>query len=42
VAKSIADMASQMVFKRPNKENASLEDFRLLKIVGKGTFGKVY
>jgi hypothetical protein len=42
VAKSIADFPSQMVFKKHNKAEASLEDFRLLKIVGKGTFGKVY
>lgn len=42
VAKSIADLPSQVVFKKKNKEDASLEDFKLLRIVGKGTFGKVF
>lgn len=42
VAKSIADLPSQIIFKKKNKEDASLEDFKLLRIVGKGTFGKVF
>jgi serine/threonine protein kinase len=25
-----------------NKSDASLEDFKILKLIGKGTFGKVY
>mgnify|MGYP000088047020 CR=1 FL=1 len=42
VKQSISDMPSQVVFKRKNKEDASLTDFELLRIVGKGTFGKVF
>ena len=30
------------VFARSQDANARLEDFKVLKIVGKGTFGKVY
>lgn len=32
---------SKAVFSR-NKTDASLEDFKILKLIGKGTFGKVY
>jgi hypothetical protein len=42
VAKSIADLPSTTVFRKQNKEDSSLEDFKLLRIVGKGTFGKVF
>ena len=40
--KSIIDLPSQVIFKKVNKEDASLEDFKLMNIVGKGTFGKVF
>ena len=30
------------LFKNAKKEDAKLEDFKLLRLVGKGTFGKVY
>jgi len=42
VQKSIADMPAKILFKKKNKCDAKLEDFKLLRIVGKGTFGKVY
>lgn len=42
VQKSIAELPSQVIFKKKNKEEATLEDFKLLRIVGKGTFGKVF
>ena len=35
-------MPSQIIFKKKNKEDSVLEDFQLLRIVGKGTFGKVF
>lgn len=41
VAQSIA-VGSTTVFKKKNKEDAVLEDFQLIRIVGKGTFGKVF
>ena len=42
VAKSIAEVPAKVIFKKKNKNDAKLEDFQLLRIVGKGTFGKVY
>jgi len=42
VAKSIVELPSQVIFKKPDRADANLEDFKLLKIVGKGTFGKVF
>jgi len=42
VKNSISDLPSQVVFKKPSKEDASLNDFELMRIVGKGTFGKVF
>jgi hypothetical protein len=31
-----------LMFKKDNRQNSELEDFELKKMVGKGTFGKVY
>ena len=43
VKKSVAgEYQSKLVFKNTKKEEAKLEDFELIKIVGKGTFGKVF
>lgn len=45
VKKSVAghhEYAATTVFKRKEKQDAKLEDFELIKIVGKGTFGKVF
>lgn len=41
VQQSIA-VGSTNVFKKKGKEDAVLEDFQLIRIVGKGTFGKVF
>jgi len=32
----------ECVFKNKDADNAKLEDFEIIKIVGKGTFGKVF
>ena len=32
----------QQAFKNSKKEDAKLEDFEMMRIVGKGTFGKVF
>lgn len=32
---------AQKMFSR-NKQDANLEDFKIVKLIGKGTFGKVY
>lgn len=43
VKASIAgNYAFQQVHKKANKEEAKLEDFEMMRIVGKGTFGKVF
>ena len=44
VQKSITNLPSQKVFQNKKKGvvDSTLEDFQLLKIVGKGTFGKVF
>lgn len=43
VKKSVAgEYQSKLVFRNTKKEDAKLEDFELIKIVGKGTFGKVF
>ncbi len=39
---SIAEAPATTVFKRTNRADAKLEDFKLIRIVGKGTFGKVF
>lgn len=33
---------AQLIFQKENRESAILEDFKLIRIVGKGTFGKVF
>jgi hypothetical protein len=35
-------MAATLQFKRKAKEDAKLEDFQIIRMVGKGTFGKVF
>jgi hypothetical protein len=35
-------MPAEVIFQKQNKEAAALEDFKLMRIVGKGTFGKVF
>lgn len=43
VKKSVAgEYQAFSVFKNKQKEDAKLEDFELIKTVGKGTFGKVF
>jgi len=43
VKASIAgEQPSTLVFKKGKKEDAKLEDFQMITIVGKGTFGKVF
>ena len=38
----MADSPAQSIYKSRRSVKASLEDFKLIKIVGKGTFGKVF
>lgn len=40
-AESLA-MKAQIIFKKQESETAVLSDFEIMKMVGKGTFGKVY
>ena len=42
VKQSIAQVPAKMVFQKKDAMDAKLEDFILLRIVGKGTFGKVF
>ena len=42
VKKSVVQDQAQLIFRKENKESAILEDFKLIRIVGKGTFGKVF
>lgn len=43
VKASIAgEQPSTLIFKKGKKEDAKLEDFEMIRIVGKGTFGKVF
>lgn len=37
-----ADSRYTLIHKKKDRPNANLEDFELKKMVGKGTFGKVY
>ena len=42
VQNSVVEAPAQATHIKAGREKASLEDFKLIKIVGKGTFGKVF
>ena len=42
VQHSVREETAKPLHIKKGKEVASLEDFKLIKIVGKGTFGKVF
>lgn len=42
VEQSIVDLPSEKMFQRKARDDAELKDFVPVKIIGKGTFGKVY
>ena len=42
VSNQAPEMAATLQFKNKKKEDAKLEDFQIIRMVGKGTFGKVF
>ena len=42
VGQNKPEMAATLKFKNKKKEDAKLEDFQIIRMVGKGTFGKVF
>lgn len=42
VQHSVAEQPANPQYVKKGKEVASLEDFKLIRVVGKGTFGKVF